>query len=71
MIGIAAEAGFNADELRAGLNEAAIKDKVKAEVEASVARGVFGSPYLVVDGEPFWGMDRFDMVDRWLAKGGW
>jgi hypothetical protein len=21
-------------------------------------------------GEPFWGMDRFDQVERWLAQGG-
>jgi 2-hydroxychromene-2-carboxylate isomerase len=23
-----------------------------------------------VDGEPFWGLDRFDQIDRWLATGG-
>jgi len=27
---------------------------------------VFGSPYVVADGEPFWGIDRFDQLDRWL-----
>ena len=31
--------------------------------------GVFGSPYVVVDGEPFWGVDRFDQVERWLSRG--
>ena len=36
------------------------------EVEAAIAKGVFGSPYIVVDGEPFWGMDRFDQLERWL-----
>jgi 2-hydroxychromene-2-carboxylate isomerase len=29
---------------------------------------VFGSPYIVVDGEPFWGMDRFDQIERWLKE---
>jgi 2-hydroxychromene-2-carboxylate isomerase len=38
-------------------------------VDAAVAHGVFGSPYVIVDGEPFWGMDRLDQVERWLAKG--
>jgi 2-hydroxychromene-2-carboxylate isomerase len=29
------------------------------------------APYIVVDGEPFWGADRLDQVERWLATGGW
>jgi 2-hydroxychromene-2-carboxylate isomerase len=58
---IAASLGLKAD-----LNDQALKDKTRAEVDAAVARGVFGSPYIVVDGEPFWGMDRFDQLERWL-----
>ena len=27
---------------------------------------MFGSPYIVIDGEPFWGSDRLDQVERWL-----
>ena len=26
---------------------------------------------LIVDGEPFWGSDRLDQIDKWLATGGW
>ena len=37
---------------------------------AAMARGVFGSPFVIVDGEPFWGIDRFDQLERWLATGG-
>ncbi|GAB3762559.1 2-hydroxychromene-2-carboxylate isomerase [Ramlibacter monticola] len=40
-------------------------------VAASLAAGVFGSPTLVVDGEPFWGADRLADVDEWLRCGGW
>jgi 2-hydroxychromene-2-carboxylate isomerase len=50
------------------LNDQAVKDRTKAEVDAALARGVFGSPYVIVDGEPFWGLDRFDQVDRWLKE---
>jgi len=25
---------------------------------------------VVVDGEPFWGLDRFDQIERWLSSGG-
>ena len=46
----------------------AVKDKTRTEVDAAISKGVFGSPYIVVDGEPFWGMDRFDQLERWLRE---
>jgi 2-hydroxychromene-2-carboxylate isomerase len=52
--------------LRPEIDSQTVKDKTRAEVEAALARGVFGSPYIVVDGEPFWGVDRFDQIERWL-----
>ena len=52
--------------LKPDVNDQAVKDKTRAEVEAAIAKGVFGSPYLVIDGEPFWGVDRFDQIERWL-----
>ncbi len=54
--------------LKPDLADSSLKEKTKSEVEASIARGVFGSPYIVVDNEPFWGIDRFDQLERWLAK---
>lgn len=71
VVKIAAAVGCKADEVRAALNDQAIKDKTKAEVDAALGNGVFGSPYVVIDGEPFWGVDRFDQIDKWLATGGW
>jgi 2-hydroxychromene-2-carboxylate isomerase len=59
---IAASVGGNAD-----ISSQAVKDRTKAEVDAALAKGVFGSPYMVVDGEPFWGVDRFEQIERWLA----
>jgi 2-hydroxychromene-2-carboxylate isomerase len=53
--------------LSPNINDQTVKDTTRGEVDAAVARGVFGSPYVVVDGEPFWGMDRFDQLERWLA----
>ena len=52
--------------LKPDVNDQAVKDKTRAEVEAAIAKGVFGSPYVVIDGEPFWGVDRFDQIERWL-----
>ena len=67
---VAAEAGFNRDGARAAIDDPAIKDQLKRNVEAAIAAGVFGSPFIIVDGEPFWGIDRFDQIERWLASGG-
>ncbi len=66
---VAGRAGFDAAAARAAVDDPAIKDLLKREVEAAIAAGVFGSPFVIVDGEPFWGMDRFDQLERWLARG--
>ncbi len=67
---VAAREGVDAAAARAAIDDPAIKDLLKREVDQAIARGVFGSPFIVVDGEPFWGLDRFDQIDRWLATGG-
>ena len=63
--------GLSADALAdaaAGDEAAAL---LRADVEASLQAGVFGSPTVVVDGELFWGVDKLDQLDRWLTRGGW
>ena len=45
--------------------------ELKAATDDAIARKVFGSPFMVVDGEPFWGMDRMDQFEKWLKTGGW
>ena len=34
-----------------------------------IAAGVFGAPFFIADGEPFWGSDRLWMLEHWLAHG--
>jgi len=66
----AAREGVDAAAARAAVDDPVVKDALRREVETALARGVFGSPFVIVDGEPFWGLDRFDQIDRWLATGG-
>ena len=63
--------GRPCDELRTALNDPVVKEKLKGEVDASIEAGVYGAPFFLVDGEPFWGADRLDHVERWLSTGGW
>jgi 2-hydroxychromene-2-carboxylate isomerase len=54
--------------LEPDIESQAVKDRTRAEVDAALAKGVFGSPYIIVDGEPFWGVDRFEQIERWLRE---
>ena len=67
---VAASAGLDRAAARAAIDDPAVKDALRRDVDAALAKGVFGSPFVFADGEPFWGIDRFDQIDRWLAEGG-
>lgn len=51
------------------LNSAQLKDRLKAETDLAMARGVFAAPFFIVDGEPFWGYSRLPILEKWLADG--
>jgi 2-hydroxychromene-2-carboxylate isomerase len=68
---VAAKLQVSKEELLQALDEPAVKERLRSEVDAAIERGVFGSPYIVVDGEPFWGADRLEQVEQWLETGGW
>lgn len=50
-----------------GARQPAAKDRLKVETDGAIARGVFGAPFFFIENEPFWGADRLDMIDHWLA----
>ena len=70
---VEADPGLDIDPgaLRDGLAGDEARNDVRVAVAASIGRGVFGSPFILVDGEAFWGSDRLEQVDDWLAHGGW
>jgi 2-hydroxychromene-2-carboxylate isomerase len=67
---LAAERGLDADEAERVWNDPPWKARLKQANEEAIASGVFGAPFFVVDGEPFWGNDRRPQLERWLAGGG-
>ena len=68
---VAAGLGYSAEEVIAGAQSDDIKNQLKANVETAITRGVFGSPFFIVDNEQFWGADRLPMLERWLIQGAW
>lgn len=67
----AAGSGADREALLAGIQAPAIKERLKEVTNGAIERGVFGSPFFIVDGESFWGHDRMAQVERWLETGGW
>ena len=67
--GLAAEFGLDAGQAESIWSDPAWKQRLKAENDAAVALGVFGAPFFLIDGEPFWGNDRRPQIERWLASG--
>ena len=64
-------AGIDPAWLKAGIESDEARTLLRTAVDASLKAGIFGSPTVVVDGEPFWGVDRLSDVDAWLSTGGW
>lgn len=62
--------GAGRTALEAGMSDPAIKDRLRAETDAALAAGAFGAPWIIVDGEAFWGADRLPQLERWLATEG-
>jgi 2-hydroxychromene-2-carboxylate isomerase len=46
------------------------KDRLRAQTEEAVRRGIFGAPSLTVGDELFWGNDRIEAAIAWAARGG-
>ena len=58
-------AGFPASLTMSGMLIGA--ETYARNLEEAVAAGVFGFPFFVVEGEGFWGQDRLDDLDLFLA----
>lgn len=67
---LAAELGVAPGALAAALRSDEVKALFKDETQQAIGRGVFGSPFVIADGEPFWGFDRFGQLEAWLAGRG-
>jgi carboxymethylenebutenolidase len=46
----------------------AVRQRLDANTQKALDRGVFGAPSYVIDGEIFWGQDRLEFVERRLAR---
>jgi 2-hydroxychromene-2-carboxylate isomerase len=71
VIAIAAGVGADRAALAQGFASGEADRLLRAAVDRSLALGVFGSPFFIIDGEPFFGLEKMELVEEWLASGGW
>ncbi len=66
---LAAGCGLDAQQAEAAWQDAHWKARLKRANDEAIGAGVFGAPFFVVEGEPFWGNDRKAQIERWLTQG--
>jgi 2-hydroxychromene-2-carboxylate isomerase len=68
--GIVEEVGLDSGEFFAKIAAPAYKDRLKANTDELIRRGVFGSPTLFLDGdEMYFGNDRLVLIEAALDRG--
>ena len=65
--GVMLASGIDATAAEAAYTDPLWKERLKRENDAAIAAGVFGAPFFIVDGEPFWGNDRRQQIEAWLG----
>lgn len=71
VIKTATSLGIESNKLEDALTNQAVKQRLRNETDSALNKQVFGSPFFIVDGEPFWGNDRISQLETWLEKRGW
>jgi 2-hydroxychromene-2-carboxylate isomerase len=61
-------AGFDPTAMMAAIGTSGVKNRLRANTEEAVARGVFGAPTCFVGNEMFFGQDRLDFVEEELRR---
>lgn len=68
LVAIALDCGHDGKSLLKSSETASVQSEYDRFTDEAIKANVFGSPWYVVDGEPFWGQDRLDFVERAFAK---
>ena len=68
---IAAGFGYSSDEVIAATQTDEIKNQLKTNVEAAIAKRRLRFAVFIVDGEPFWALTTAPMLGAMAKRGGW
>lgn len=68
LAGIASELGHNANNLMAQAISHQFEKQLQENCDWARSKNIFGSPTYIVDGDPFYGQDHLELVERALRK---
>lgn len=66
---IADENDFDGAGLLKASEAQAVQAAYAQNTQDAISANVFGAPWFIHDGQPYWGQDRLDFLDRALAAG--
>lgn len=64
---VAEAAGLDPARIPAVVSEPAYKDRLDANLQEAVAKGLFGLPALIFEGKLYWGNDHLDQLEQDIA----
>ena len=65
---VVSQIGLDPADAESGVKEQTIKDRTREVTDSAIRKGVFGSPFIAIDNELFWGTDRFEDIKRLFGK---
>lgn len=68
LVAIADCCGLDGRELLDAAGTEAVRTEYRSNTARALSAGVFGSPFYVFAGEPFWGQDRLDMLEEAIVR---
>ena len=67
---VAHELGWSVDDLQQFIESDEALDRYRGTTGEAISRGVFGAPTMFADDQMWWGNDRLDMLEAYLATRG-
>ncbi len=68
LMGIVESLGLNGDGFVARAESAGIREQSAQLTDKALQEGVFGAPTMRIDGEIYWGKDRFEFIEDHLSR---
>ncbi len=69
LVQLADGTGLDGAALLAASENPALRTEEAAFTREAIERNVFGAPFFLWQGEPFWGQDRLDMLEAAIVSG--
>lgn len=69
LVQIADEHEFDGANLLKASEAQAVQAAYAQNTQDAISAGAFGTPWFMLDGQPYWGQDRLEFLDRALAAG--